>query len=141
MAHDRPARPGTQPPKPRTRHREPRESAASKHLRQEVGFTLRLRDSTIPTAGLGVFLEGQARIGSVVAIFPGSVYLPEHLKTQEHVAGLFPDPDFFLTQRSVCTVVLQGCGPSYNSIDGAQVSQPSTKGTNAPQSLLRGQES
>lgn len=96
------------PPKgTRSRRRDPREEAVSgggvvaKTLRRQLGFTLRVGPSTVPTAGNGVFLDGKARIGALVGLFPGLVYLPEHLKTPEEVQALFPDPDFFLFQRSV----------------------------------------
>ena len=68
-------------------------------LRHQLGFTLRKGRSTMPTAGDGVFLDGRARIGSLVGLFPGLVYLPEHLRKPEEVAELFPDPNFFLFQR------------------------------------------
>ena len=80
----------------------------ARSLRRQLGFTLRVGPSTVPTAGDGVFLEGKARIGALVGLFPGLVYLPEHLKTQEDVQALFPDPDFFLFQRSVFVCLLVG---------------------------------
>ena len=70
-----------------------------KALRQQLGFTLRRGPSTIPTAGEGVFLEGRARIGTMVGLYPGLVYLQEHVRKPEEVAELFPDPDLFLFQR------------------------------------------
>ncbi|TFJ87181.1 hypothetical protein NSK_001513 [Nannochloropsis salina CCMP1776] len=70
-----------------------------KSLRQDLGYTLCHGPSSIPSAGRGVFLEGRARIGSLVGIYPGLVYLPEHLRKAEEVAELFPDPDIFLFQR------------------------------------------
>lgn len=90
------------PPKTaRQRQQEQKQQASivTKALRQQLGFTLRTGPSTIPTAGQGVFLEGKARIGTLLAFFPGLVYLPEHLKTPEDVAQLFPDPDFMLFSR------------------------------------------
>ncbi len=103
----------------RRQHHDPRggagggDSVVTKLLRKELGFTLRVGPSTVPAAGRGVFLEGKARIGALVGLFPGLVYLPEHLKTPEDVQALFPDPDFFLFQRSVlhrdglmdCTII------------------------------------
>lgn len=70
-------------------------------LRQQLGFTLRVGPSTVPEAGSGVFLDGKARIGALVGLFPGLVHLPEHLRTPEEVQALFPDPDFLLFQRYI----------------------------------------
>lgn len=75
------------------------DSVVTRALRRQLGFTLRMGPSTVPTAGNGLFLEGKARIGALVGLFPGQVYLPEHLRTPEEVRALFPDPDFFLFQR------------------------------------------
>lgn len=70
-----------------------------KALRQQLGFTLRRGPSTIPMAGEGIFLEGRVRIGTMVGLYPGLVYLQEHVRKPEEVAQLFPDPDMFLFQR------------------------------------------
>lgn len=70
-------------------------------LRRDIGFTLSLAPSTIPTAGQGVFVKGKAKVGAVLGIIPGAVYLPEHLQDAEVVSSLFPDPDFMCSQRSV----------------------------------------
>lgn len=98
------------PPKDRARSRRRAGSGnggvMAKSLRRQLGFTLRVEPSTVPMAGDGVFLEGKARIGALVGLFPGLVYLPEHLKTQEDVQALFPDPDFFLFQRSVFVLLV-----------------------------------
>jgi len=64
-----------------------------------VGFTLRLAPSSIEGAGTGVWLDGAARIGSVVALVPGYVHLREHLKKNGYAKELFPDDHFFLTSR------------------------------------------
>eukprot|EP00118_Oscarella_pearsei_P010726 m.67611 g.67611 ORF g.67611 m.67611 type:complete len:275 (+) comp35456_c0_seq4:67-891(+) len=44
-------------------------------------FSLEVRPSSIchPKAGKGVFVNGHAVPGSVVALFPGTVYLPTHI--------------------------------------------------------------
>ncbi|DBA03261.1 TPA: hypothetical protein N0F65_011620 [Lagenidium giganteum] len=54
-------------------------------LRDLLGFSLTVAPSTVKGAGNGVILNGQASIGSVVALFPGTVYLPEHYKKPEHM--------------------------------------------------------
>lgn len=39
-------------------------------LQAELGFTTVVKESGIPGAGLGLFVEGSASEGSVVAIYP-----------------------------------------------------------------------
>lgn len=80
-------------------HQKMKRRILQQSLKRDVGFSLRLAPSTIPTAGQGVFLEGSAKIGAVLGFVPGLVYLPEHLSDPEVVQSLFPDPDFMLTQR------------------------------------------
>lgn len=41
-----------------------------KVLRSELGFSTVVKESTIPGAGLGLFIEGSAPAGAVVAIYP-----------------------------------------------------------------------
>jgi len=54
----------------------PTPSGFSSLLQKSLGFSLRLGPSSIPhpEAGLGVFLQGQAPPGSIVAIVPGLAY-------------------------------------------------------------------
>ncbi|PNW86427.1 hypothetical protein CHLRE_02g086076v5 [Chlamydomonas reinhardtii] len=52
------------------------QSALAAALQRRGGFSLSLRPSSVPhpEAGVGVFLEGEARAGTVVAVFPGVLY-------------------------------------------------------------------
>lgn len=46
-------------------------------LRSELGFTTAVKASGVPGAGLGLFVEGSAPEGAVVAIYPVSfLYIP-----------------------------------------------------------------
>ncbi|XP_024525451.1 uncharacterized protein LOC9658478 [Selaginella moellendorffii] len=47
-------------------------------LKNQLGFSLHLKDSEVPghNAGQGLFLEGIARTGTVVALYPGVIYSP-----------------------------------------------------------------
>ncbi|CAN0093853.1 unnamed protein product, partial [Ectocarpus sp. 12 AP-2014] len=69
-------------------------------LRSELGFNTVVKDSTLSGAGLGLFVEGSAPEGAVVAIYPGLVHLPEHLRNQKYAASLLPDEDHFLMGRA-----------------------------------------
>jgi hypothetical protein len=50
-------------------------------IRQELGFSVLCLRSNIPGAGRGLFLDGSALAGSVVAFQPGDVWPKEHLLT------------------------------------------------------------
>ncbi|ETK77933.1 hypothetical protein F441_16235 [Phytophthora nicotianae CJ01A1] len=56
------------------------------------GFTLNVEESSVPGAGEGVKLRGSAPIGSLVALYPGIVYLPEHYKKKHHLSELTNNP-------------------------------------------------
>ncbi|KAG6974890.1 hypothetical protein JG687_00000122 [Phytophthora cactorum] len=55
-------------------------------------FTLRVEASSVPGADEGVKLRGSASIGSLVALYPGIVYLPEHYKKKHHLSALSNNP-------------------------------------------------
>ena len=52
-------------------------------LRSELGFSTFVKDSTIPGAGLGLYIEGSAPAGAVVAIYPVRPMSPQ----SPHVAA------------------------------------------------------
>ncbi|CAM9450292.1 unnamed protein product [Choristocarpus tenellus] len=74
-------------------------------IRAELGYCPVVRESTLPSAGLGLFVEGAAPEGALVAIYPGLVHLPENLCQEEYRSKLLPDEDFFLMARSDGCVV------------------------------------
>jgi hypothetical protein len=47
-------------------------------LKNDLGYSLIQLPSTIPNAGRGLFVDGRADIGSVVAFFPGQVWPREY---------------------------------------------------------------
>ncbi|KAJ3680273.1 hypothetical protein LUZ60_016551 [Juncus effusus] len=48
----------------------------SESLKSQIGYTLQIKPSQIPDSGQGLFLSGQASIGSLIAFYPGVVYSP-----------------------------------------------------------------
>lgn len=56
------------------------------------GFSLAVEESSVPDAGEGVKMRGFASIGSLVALYPGVVYLPEHYKKEEYLKELSNNP-------------------------------------------------
>ncbi|XP_015073422.1 uncharacterized protein LOC107017704 [Solanum pennellii] len=71
LAQDRIAVPET-----KTLHR----TEVSQRLKDLMGYTLEVKPSQIPheDAGKGLFLQGEANIGSVIAFYPGVVYPPAY---------------------------------------------------------------
>jgi len=57
-------------------------SKVSQSLRDEIGYTLDLKPSLIPhkEAGEGLFLSGEADVGTVIAIYPGVIYSPAYYR-------------------------------------------------------------
>ena len=75
-------------------------------MSEEVGYCPYLDDSSVDTNGKGVFLQGRAGAGSVVAIFPGVVHLREYTGKRNYVEeNLLPDKNFFLMRRCVCSIL------------------------------------
>ncbi|CAH0489318.1 unnamed protein product [Peronospora farinosa] len=64
----------------------------SDNFQKLFGFTLNVEKSSVPDAGEGVKLYGSALIGSLVALYPGIVYLPEHYKKEHHISKLSNNP-------------------------------------------------
>lgn len=60
----------------------------AKTLLDTVGFTLEVRPSSVPNAGLGVFVRGEAAPGTAIALWPGLVYPSDAL---QRLPG-FPNP-------------------------------------------------
>uniref|UniRef100_M4BJR3 Uncharacterized protein n=1 Tax=Hyaloperonospora arabidopsidis (strain Emoy2) TaxID=559515 RepID=M4BJR3_HYAAE len=58
------------------------------NFQQVFGFTLNVEESSVSDAGQGVKLLGHASIGSLVALYPGIVYLPEHYKKKHYLSEL-----------------------------------------------------
>lgn len=67
-------------------------------------FQITSGTSKIANAGEGAFLNlSESKVlppGTVVAIYPGNVYLKEHLKDLHYFRSLLPDPDFMLMTTS-----------------------------------------
>eukprot|EP00252_Welwitschia_mirabilis_P024972 TRINITY_DN7638_c0_g1_i1.p1 TRINITY_DN7638_c0_g1~~TRINITY_DN7638_c0_g1_i1.p1 ORF type:complete len:419 (-),score=89.61 TRINITY_DN7638_c0_g1_i1:85-1341(-) len=54
----------------------------SKSLKERIGYTLELKQSTIDheEAGQGLFLDGKAGVGALIAFYPGLIYSPSYYK-------------------------------------------------------------
>ncbi|XP_028074369.1 uncharacterized protein LOC114276758 [Camellia sinensis] len=52
----------------------------SRSLKNLIGYTLELKPSQIPhkDAGQGLFIDGQADVGTVIAFYPGIIYSPAY---------------------------------------------------------------
>ncbi|XP_024987349.1 uncharacterized protein LOC112522460 [Cynara cardunculus var. scolymus] len=54
----------------------------SQRLKELMGYTLELKPSQIPheQAGRGLFVDGEADVGSVIALYPGVIYSPAYYR-------------------------------------------------------------
>ncbi|KDP37559.1 hypothetical protein JCGZ_05998 [Jatropha curcas] len=54
----------------------------SRRLKDLIGYTLDLKPSKIPhkEAGQGLFVEGEADVGTVIALYPGVIYSPAYYR-------------------------------------------------------------
>ncbi|XWS54343.1 hypothetical protein CRYUN_Cryun10bG0081900 [Craigia yunnanensis] len=54
----------------------------SQRLKDSIGYTLDVKPSQIPhnEAGQGLFLNGEANIGAVIAMYPGVIYSPAYYR-------------------------------------------------------------
>ncbi|KAA8542794.1 hypothetical protein F0562_023946 [Nyssa sinensis] len=59
-----------------------RRSELSQRLKDLIGYTLELKPSQIPhkEAGQGLFLDGEADVGAVIAFYPGVIYSPAYYR-------------------------------------------------------------
>lgn len=73
-------------------------------LLKKIGFTLSCKESNIPLANEGLFINtfnGSSILpGTLIGIYPGYVHIKEHLRDKEHVKTLIPDDDLMLMQRT-----------------------------------------
>lgn len=89
----------------------------SAKLRGELGYSVVALQSSIPGAGRGVYVDGYARAGSILAFQPGEVWSKEHLislpveeerkleKNDNYAMSLRPD-DFMIDSRKAPYTVL-----------------------------------
>lgn len=54
----------------------------SQYLKDRIGYTLEIKPSQIPhkEAGNGLFINGEANVGAVIAFYPGVIYSPAYYK-------------------------------------------------------------
>ncbi|GAB2275291.1 hypothetical protein Dimus_010051 [Dionaea muscipula] len=72
--------PNNYPAVPKTKQL--RLTEVSHSLKEHLGYSLVLESSQIPhkDAGLGLFLEGEADVGAVIAVYPGLIYSPAYYR-------------------------------------------------------------
>lgn len=54
---------------------------------QSVRFVPHIAPSTVPAAGRGLFIEGTAQPGDILALYPGVSYLPSQLRREQLLLG------------------------------------------------------
>lgn len=80
-------------------------------IRNKIGFDLEVKESNIPNAGYGVFIRTSIPNtsilpGTVIAFYPGKVYLNEYVSTQKDIDKLLPDDHFMLMRRYMISLLL-----------------------------------
>eukprot|EP00562_Extubocellulus_spinifer_P030163 CAMPEP_0178717354 /NCGR_PEP_ID=MMETSP0699-20121125/21861_1 /TAXON_ID=265572 /ORGANISM="Extubocellulus spinifer, Strain CCMP396" /LENGTH=449 /DNA_ID=CAMNT_0020367147 /DNA_START=128 /DNA_END=1477 /DNA_ORIENTATION=- len=60
-------------------------------IREQLGFSVLSLKSTIPEAGRGIFVDGTALAGSLLAFFPGQIWPKEYLSNAAFSTALFKD--------------------------------------------------
>jgi hypothetical protein len=69
-------------------------------IKQRLGYATIALQSTIQDAGRGIFVDGFAPAGSLVAFFPGMIWPKEHLVNVTAVRNIFKDdPKYHLSMR------------------------------------------
>jgi hypothetical protein len=72
----------------------------SAQIRQQLGYSIIALKSTLSNAGRGIFVDGKAPAGSIIAFFPGEVWPKEHLLNSNTLAPYFKkDPRHHLSIR------------------------------------------
>jgi len=64
-------------------------------IREELGFSVLSLKSTVTGAGRGVFLDGTAMAGSLLAFFPGQIWPKEYLSNAAFSTSIFKDDNNF----------------------------------------------
>lgn len=63
----------------------------SQQVKSILGWCPIIKQSTIPNAGEGLFIDGKCRRGSVIGIYPGLIYTPAYIKElPNEISYLFP---------------------------------------------------
>ncbi len=69
-------------------------------IRQKIGYSTIALKSTIPSGGRGIYIDGLAPAGSIVAFFPGDVWPKEYLVNFNSLSSYFEkDPRMHLSMR------------------------------------------
>uniref|UniRef100_A0A7S2MLJ1 SET domain-containing protein n=1 Tax=Octactis speculum TaxID=3111310 RepID=A0A7S2MLJ1_9STRA len=86
------------------------DSVVRQSIHERIGFAPWIRTSSILGAGRGVWIDGKAKEGSVIGIYPGFIYQLKDLATNESILkSLYPDDDYMMYCRSD-GVLLDGRG-------------------------------
>lgn len=64
-------------------------------IREKLGFSVLSLKSTVPGAGRGVFVDGTAMAGSLIAFFPGGIWPKEYLSNAAFSTSIFKDDNNF----------------------------------------------
>ncbi|RAL53571.1 hypothetical protein DM860_012186 [Cuscuta australis] len=107
----------------------------SQRLRELIGYTLEIKPSQIPheDAGLGLFLNGEADPGAVIAFYPGVIYSPAYYRYIPGYPRVDAQNSYLITRYDGAVINAKpwgAGGESREMWDGSQTTPPPVKAQN-----------
>ncbi|KAK2996634.1 hypothetical protein RJ639_025007 [Escallonia herrerae] len=101
----------------------------SQKFKDLIGYTLELKPSKIPhkEAGQGLFLNGQADVGAVIAFYPGVIYSPAYYRYIPGYPRVDAQNPYLITRYDGTVINAQpwGAGGDTREVwDGSSASEP-----------------
>ncbi|KAK3040738.1 hypothetical protein RJ639_029260 [Escallonia herrerae] len=101
----------------------------SQKFKDLIGYTLELKPSEIPQkeAGQGLFLNGQADVGAVIAFYPGIIYSPAYYRYIPGYPRVDAQNPYLITRYDGTVINAQpwGAGGDNREVwDGSSASEP-----------------
>ena len=87
-------------------------------IREKLGFSVLSLKSTVPGAGRGVFVDGTAMAGSLVAFFPGGIWPKEYLSNAAFSTSIFKDDNNFQLSIRYDDILIDSRKAAYTVLNG-----------------------
>lgn len=89
-------------------------------IREKLGFSVLSLKSTVPGAGRGVFVDGTAMAGSLVAFFPGGTWPKEYLSNAAFSTSIFKDDNNFQLSIRYDDILIDSRKAAYTVLNDAK---------------------
>ncbi|ERN09431.1 uncharacterized protein LOC18437584 [Amborella trichopoda] len=108
----------------------------SELLKEKIGYTLELKPSEIhhEEAGTGVFIKGEAEVGSVVAFYPGIIYSPDFYRYIPGYPRIDANNPYLISRYDGTVIDAQPWGPGGEAREFWDGFASARIGQNAPES-------